>query len=320
MNQNIVHAGLRAATRMAASGHYGAASAMLDALDSAEGTTAARLLRAKMAAQQGRYEESIAHWRAVLAEAPDSGEAQDGLKLAEQLKGRRGGAFFLRANLYYAALLLIVALLVALPLVAGRGTSRIEPDHAAAILDAQQRQLQLSRELAETLKNLNDGPVQLAVAESRAASAEAGGAADLDLNVPGATLSRDGNDLVLSFDDSQFRAGSAVVSPKLKSTLAALGRQLEPHAGWLSVSVVGHTDQHPLLRNSAYRDNASLAMARAVAAIEQMRAASRLPADIFSARSSRGTDSSPHDHLAHESPAQHRTIVLRLSMKKPHEQ
>src|SRR3954454_22428554 len=101
MSETLTRAVLLTARQRAADGGYSAASRLLDSCDSAPHALDVLLLRAKMAAQQGRYPEAIAHWREVLKMSPENEEARRGIALAERLDGVPGSAFYLRANLYY---------------------------------------------------------------------------------------------------------------------------------------------------------------------------------------------------------------------------
>lgn len=100
---------LAAARSLAAAGDYAAATALLDGLGTGDHLIEARLLRAKMLAQQARFGEAIAEWNQVLASQPDHQEAKEGVALAERMKSSGSGAFRLRARLYAGSLLLLLA-------------------------------------------------------------------------------------------------------------------------------------------------------------------------------------------------------------------
>ena len=145
MSQASEPATLRVAARLAAVGRYSAAERLLDALDEREGRAAALLLRAKMAAQRGHYEQAVGHWQEVLSLAPDSVEARRGLHLARQLQSRVGGRFYLRANLYYGVLMLVIVGLAVLLLTTSRRADSLDADSARLLLERQEQQLRTSR-------------------------------------------------------------------------------------------------------------------------------------------------------------------------------
>jgi type VI secretion system protein ImpK len=297
MDLTITQALWQAATHMAAAGYYQAASALLDAIASSEIPVEVRLLRAKMAAQQRRYDEAIAHWQEVLSMVPQNQEAQRGMALARELKDRRGRRFYLRANLYYAGLLLTIAsLVVALFFATFRNADYSDTASTKAILDVQERQLQLLREMAE--------PLKAAVATEKVP--------DIKIDVPGVSVRSETNHLALVFKKGLFEAGSARLRPEALSTLSLLGRQLEPHSGRIAVCVVGHTDSITVPAGSRHRDNVALALSRAVAVVEYLRASAHLPAGLFSVRAL-GEAMAPYPNDTPDRRAGNRTVVIRIS-------
>ncbi len=101
------------------------------------------------------------------------------------------------------------------------------------------------------------------------------------------------------------------LKPEARDLLAALGRQLEPYVGQISVCVIGHTDDVPAPAGSVYRDNAGLAMARALAVVEHLRASASLPASMFSIRGL-GEAAAPYPNDAPDGRARNRTVVIRI--------
>lgn len=302
--QTIIQAALKAAMQTAASGQYQAAGTLLDAFDSSGITVEVHLLRAKIAAQQGRYEEAITHWQEVLSLVPDNREAQRGVELAQELKTKRGGSFYLRANLYYAILLLtIVGLITLLLFMVSRNAGHSDPASAEAILEAQERQFQLSREIAESLKAVSNKG-QLNEAEEKLN--------DIKIDVPGISVRNDGDGLALLFDVGLFEGGGIDLRPEAMRTLISLGHQLEPYIGRIFISVVGHTDNVAMPVGGRHRDNTALAMARAVAVVEYLRAKTQLPSSMFSARGL-GESMTPYANDAPDGRARNRTVVMQVS-------
>ena len=119
---------LDAAKLLAASGKYQAALTLLAGLPPAENAIEVRLLRAKIFAQQARYDQAILEWQEVLSMAGDNEEAKRGVALARQMKDTKAGSAVLRAKLYYAVLAGVIALLaVSLCLVASRKSTSTAP-------------------------------------------------------------------------------------------------------------------------------------------------------------------------------------------------
>lgn len=295
MTEQLTQAMLQVAAQIAAAGQYQAASAVIEGLAPATGQPSVALLRAKIAAQQGRYEEAITHWKEALSMTPDNQEAQAGIALAQRLAERRASRFYLRANFYYAVLLLvIVGLIGLLALTWFRGAGRSEPNE-------QTRQLQ---QAVESLKTI--------AADHRldGHAGDAAASADLKLNLPGVTLRSEGREQTLSFTEGLFQGG-ARLKPEAKTLLSALARQLEPYVGQFSVCVIGHTDDVPAPARSVYRDNAGLAMARALAVVEHLRASASLPASMFTMRGL-GEAAAPFPNDAPDGRARNRTVVMRI--------
>jgi chemotaxis protein MotB len=91
--------------------------------------------------------------------------------------------------------------------------------------------------------------------------------------------------------------------------LADLAQRLGPHAGDASITVVGHTEDSPVSRNSGYASNAELGLARATAAAERMSTASGLPLSAF-ALSSAGSVNPPYPNTTAEDRARNRTVTV----------
>lgn len=296
LSETLTRAALLTAQQMAAGGSFAAASQLLDGCDP---TLNVLLLRAKMAAQQGRYQEAIDHWREVLKVSAENGEAQRGIVLAQRLDSVKGNRFYLRANLIYALLLaVIVVLLIALASLASCGGGRSEVASLLALAAEQKRQIEMARNLV--------------AAQTEAAARPADGVAvNLQLDIPGASLRRDGSELVLTFTDGLFRRGTEL-RPEARRSLASLAHQLEPWAGRVTVCVNGYTDDEPMPVGASYRDNAALALARGTVVIEQLRAGASLPAGMFSLRGL-GEIATPYPNNTAENRTRNRTAVLRFS-------
>jgi flagellar motor protein MotB len=128
------------------------------------------------------------------------------------------------------------------------------------------------------------------------------------------SLKPEGTESVVTFDVGLFSHGTNL-NADAKSTLTALGRQLESHVGRINVSVVGHTDDVPLLLGQTYRDNVALGLARAMAVVNHLRATTNLPSNLFSI-SSFGESLPPYPNDTPDNRLRNRTVVIRISAAK----
>jgi len=120
---------LQSAARMAAAGRYEAAVSLIDTLDGDEPELDALLLKAKILAQQGRYQQAIGLWKEVLQRQPENREARAGVRRAEKITKSSLGRFYQYSASCYATVIVavtaagavIVAILLGVPsLGAGR--------------------------------------------------------------------------------------------------------------------------------------------------------------------------------------------------------
>jgi len=154
MTTNATQDALAAAAQMAAAGKHEPALALLDTVPQ-DLAVPARLLRAKIFAQQRRYDQAISQWEQVLDQEPDNAEALAGIATADKLKGRTALAetFFLRANLIHAALVLIIVGLVVALMASSGGEASREITAVEALQQAQANQNELTLGLAKTLRD-----------------------------------------------------------------------------------------------------------------------------------------------------------------------
>ncbi|HET6978677.1 MAG TPA: OmpA family protein [Pyrinomonadaceae bacterium] len=304
VSKRIAEVTLQTATHLAACGQYRAASELLDSSDASQDSLSGLLLRAKIAVQQGRFDGAINYWRKVLAMVTDNQEAKQGIDLAQQLKVKRGSRFYLRANFYYAVLMLIIVGLVALLIVVGARNARsTDAAMMSAIGDKQDQQLQLQRQIAQSLPSSSSSGGQNSPARL----------AHVEISAPGISVQKERDELLLLFEKGLFDSGRFRIKREEEKTLSLLADQLKPNVGRISVTIYGHTDNVAMSSGNTHRDNIALGWARAVEVVEFLRTKAQLPASMFAIRGPREHPMIPYSNDTIEGRARNRTVVIRIS-------
>jgi flagellar motor protein MotB len=301
MNQNQISESfaLQIASQLAAIGNYQAASSLLDTFKEDEISIEVHLLRAKIFAQQGKFEEAINQWQQVLKKDPKNQGAMEGIKKASRLKSRPASKLFLRAKILYVFIFLIfVGLAAIFSYLVGRGSVNVEKMASQEMVKLQEQQTQqIILKIDEKLQPL--------VNVSKPTPPE------IEINVPGILKRIDGNHVVLTFEFGLFYSGTNILKPEAKHILSLLGHQLRFYMNKLSIRIIGHTDDLPLPGGSNYQDNESLGLARAVAVIDELRTASRLPTNMFYAAAA-GESYSPYPNDSQENRVKNRTVEMQI--------
>lgn len=149
-------------------------------------------------------------------------------------------------------------------------------------------------------------PVLLKV---RPASATA--AKPVELGGKGMVVTAEGTEKIVVFEEGVFTSG-AKLSRQGEAMLSKVGRQLAPHARNISITVVGCTDNLPVSGKKEYKDNQTLGLMRAAAALKVLQSSSGVPSSAFKTVS-RGTEWSPFPNDTAASRARNRTVVLRIA-------
>ena len=131
----------------------------------------------------------------------------------------------------------------------------------------------------------------------------------LKLSVPGATVKADGGETVVFFDSGVFSSATRL-SPEGRAALIEAGRQILRLGKPVTVTVVGCTDNVPVTRKSAFKDNTDLGLQRAGEAIKVLQAAG-VPASSLKPVSY-GVQWSPYPNDTPQNRARNRTVVLRM--------
>jgi tetratricopeptide (TPR) repeat protein len=109
-------------------------------------------LKGKIYAQQGKYDQAIEAWQQVLTHAPNHEGALKAIEKAKQLKEIPMNKFYLRANLYYVGLFLIIlALAFASVFFWGKSRGGHYDTLLQTLVETQQGQMKLTQSTLETL-------------------------------------------------------------------------------------------------------------------------------------------------------------------------
>ncbi|MBE1531183.1 tetratricopeptide repeat protein [Actinomadura algeriensis] len=243
---------LAQARTLARAGRYAEAEALLDG----ESGASVLDLRARMYAQQGRFDDADRCWAEAAALDPGDADAARGRARIAELRAKRASAGFGRA-LTAGLLLRGGAVLVALlAIVLFAAVWPADPDPAAV-------------------------PAARTPPPSAAPPpAPADPLSELDLDVPGVRAERRGGEIAVTFERGLFDAG-ATLTPDGRDVLTALGERLRPHADRLAVAVIGHTDRTAVRPGGEYASNVEIGTMRATVAREVLRSSARIPTTRF---------------------------------------
>jgi type VI secretion system protein ImpK len=289
---------LQTASQMAAIGNYQAASSLLEILREEDMSNEVYLLRAKIFAQQGKFEEAINQWQEVLKKDPSNQEAREGVKKASRLKARPANKLFLRVKILYGFIfLLLVGLVAVFSFMAGRGSGNPGKIVSQEVIKLQEQKFQqIILKIDEKLQPL--------------VNVHKPTPPEIEINVPGIIKKIDGSHVVLIFDKGLFDNGTNTLKPEAKHVLSLLGLQLRPYISKVLIGIIGHTDDLPLPGGSNYPDNESLGLARAATVIDELRRASNLPANMFYAAA--GEYYFPYPNDTRENRVKNRTVEMQI--------
>lgn len=270
----MVQALLSRATALARSGCYDSAERVLDGVP--RDYSEGLDLLARIRAQQGRIPDAIAFWTEALRLDPGNAVYEDSLRKAGQMKA----APWRR----WSRPLLAVGLLVALIMGMGLGINRLSSPKPQ-VATAPPAQEQPRREAF-------DIPT---------------------FQIPGLIQSRSGAATVLRFEWGLFDQGTRLTA-EAKNALAALARQIEPRWQRMTLTVIGHTDDLPLIHRSRFQDNEALAIMRADTVIRNISKVTAIPRSAWTIGRKSGDDFLyPVDSMNGRS--KNRTVEIQISPK-----
>jgi outer membrane protein OmpA-like peptidoglycan-associated protein len=229
-------------------------------------------LLARIRAQQGRMRDAAELWTKALRLDPSNGRFRDGLRKAEHNRWGR-----------WTRPVVVMAIAALLVLAAGFGLQRLAARRSQVVI-------------ANPIRR----PPVVEAEETR-----------ISFSVPGVVQNSSDATTILQFESGLF-SRTLLLSPAGKEMLAAIGHQIEPHWRQVTLTVVGHTDDLPIVRSGRFHDNEALALARADAVIRYISTVSRIPASAWVIR--RAPDVRclyPCDSLAGR--LKNRTVELRIA-------
>lgn len=284
---------LARATDLARAGHYAQAERLLtNPADGAPMPAAHLDLLARVYAQQGKLAEADACWARAAEVSQDGGAYQIERQRVATLKRRRFGS---PLRLRWVGLGLLAAAVVAaivLPWLPGAPDERSPGETPPGV--------------AQQLARLGDIDRRTEDSQRLLSSIATGSSAPMTMARPAP------ESLAVSFTIPLFRGGAVVLTPEGEAALNDLGQRLAAHAGKISVSVVGHTEDATVTPGGRYQDNADLALGRALAAAQRLSATSGIPLQEF-AMSSAGRDGPPFPNDTSDNRARNRTATLTIT-------
>lgn len=274
----VVSVELAHARRLARAGHYTEAD---DVLSRAKDTPAGLDLRARIAAQQGRYDKAVALWSDAATRRGDPDAYAAELAAVDRLRNRRHGA----APFVAAGVILGGALAAGGGWVAAQRWSATDDDRTAVVAasgaaDSDAAPEQPADEDAATTTTTTTAeavaPIEPAQSGPVSASTSASASELLERRLRGVAgiqvVAGEDGALAVTFTAAAFSEG-VTLTPAAEAALGEVATVLasaERDGDRVIVVVTGRTDGLAVLPGSRYADNDELAVARARAGVAQL--------------------------------------------------
>ena len=257
-------------------------------------------LLARIAAQQGRLSEAENLWiRASYAE-PSGRQYSAGLERIARMHRRPVWLGPL------ASLMIILVLIVGIFITSKSWTANMNSHLASLgseVVKLKEKHDRAAGHLARFEKSMNT------VLEKEIKSNPIG-----CLNLPGVHCKSKKDEVVVTFTSGLFERG-AILKPEARPLLVSLGMRLKRYPGNISVCVIGHTNNVPIRPGSKYRDNAALALVRAITVTEYLRDTCGLPPDMFFVKGI-GEYKTPYSNDTGKNRDRNKTVVIEISRPK----
>ena len=271
------------AARLARSGHYDGALALLAALESHRVTPQALDLMARVRAQQGRWGDAEHAWNRAVGLSPDNQELRSALEWVRRAQASK----------------------------VSRALSRPMPRIGLAVVSSVFTLLLLGRGVAALVRVPEAPGARVLSTEDQAAFRLPG-----ITQLAGSTVSSRVGEVVVIPDSGLFASGSAKLGPPAKSVIDRVGQGLAPHSDSITASLTGFTDSRPVRAGGPFADNAALGLARAVAVYERLRLSSGIAVDRFVMQSGVPT-AAPFSQSEPGESHRNRTVVIRVRPLRP---
>lgn len=291
---------LARARALARAGLYRAAEQLLYAPGKEANSAPEALdLRARILAQQGRFDEAEKLWAQASALEPANAAYVNALRRVN--KRQRHPA------LRRATVLTLVLCLSAVALVFALRRFRAQTG------------AQPPQEAATQAGKINEPTPSEASGRRQESSPPASVSPDwqalaVDLDVAGTTQSKDTNGVLIEFDEGLFARGT-ILKPVARERLAQLGSKLKSRADNISIEIIGLTDDLPLPFNSRYKDNIVLGMERARVVYDYLRNSAGLGSQTLTI-GSLGEQTEDGSKITLAGRAKRRTVIFRINPRR----
>ena len=292
---------LNEASALARSGREVQALDLLGGISSGAGLPAAGYdLLARIHAQRGQLTEARDAWQRALEMDPGNGAAMAGLSRIKKLLCRsplRGYLLKLVAFILAAAILAFAAYWGIAAIVNEIDALKVETERLATLTG------ELGRRMPDLVPVETVQPADEAVSIPEALTA-----------LPGISMKPEGRHYRIEFDEGLF-AHSDMLTPDASMLLTRLGAILENFIDGANIEIVGHTDDVPPRPGARFKDNYSLAVARAVAVAEHLSATAHIPLSLLAIRGEADFNA-PFPNISAENRLRNRTVVIRIGAER----
>ncbi len=282
-------------------GNFNIALALLDKINSQDQQLKIYLLKAKIFAQQKKYEQATIFWKKVLKTNPNNIEANNGLKRIKRLQTFLGKLIYPSNKIYLFSFATIFLLLSVIFLFKGQSNNKSLINEKKWV------------KLNQNIQDLNQ-KIQRLQQQFQPLSDYMQQAPNLPSNLPGIRKVKKGNVVTLFFEKGLFYSGNDRLLPEAIPLLRSLAFLLKPLKGKTVIEIIGCTNNLPLPHSSKYLNNEDLGLSRATKIIDYLCRYEGFSANNFFATSMPETNPPyPNDSKANR--IKNRTVIIKISKK-----
>ena len=274
-------------------------------------------LRARIFAQRGFTGEAEACWKRALALEPESKTYLLALQRLTKVQQNSARTLF---TLPYALLVLSAVLVIGLLSALNSRINTLQSETSERLTNVRQQVsggltaddikpiANQQADLQHQLTNLEQDMDTLISAQALLNTPP-----EIPINIDEVSVTRSGGELVITFQQGLFSSGSRLTDGARK-TLSNLGRQLEPYADKVALTIIGHTDDRQLRSDKQYLDNFNLGLARANTVTSYLHNISKLPSSLFTIQSY-GENAPPYENDNMENQQRNRTVLIKIARR-----